>query len=103
MHQGCLVALAWGFSCPGGLGQLGISVLFWLLIMAHFQGTKFSLVGNLSCALSAPVSFMWCSQEPCLHEAVEITKGFHPLGAGTFTRSRAVVSQKKTFVVAKGW
>lgn len=47
----------WGVSCPGGLGQLGISVLFWLLNMAHFQGTTFCLLGNLFCALSTPRLF----------------------------------------------
>lgn len=77
---------------------------FWLLYLAHFQGTKFFFFwGTFLVPSPPPDSFVWCSQEPGLHEAGEITKGFHSLGPGTFTHNRAVVSQKKTFVVAKGW
>lgn len=104
MHQGCLVALHMGLLLPRWFRTAWhLSVI---LASQHGPFPGHNVLSSWEpflCPLHAPVSFMCCSQEPGLHEAGEITKGFHPLGPGTFTHSRAVVSQKKTFVVAQGW
>lgn len=94
----------WSFSRPAGLGHFGISVSFWLLTTAHFQDTKFSLVGNFP--VPSPPPSLSCGVQRslvCMKEGKSPQAFIHPLGPGTFTPSGAAVSQKKTFVVAQGW
>lgn len=74
----CLVALHMVLLLPSWFGTLWHLSVILASHHSPFPGHKVFSGWELSCALSAPVPFMWCSEEPRLHEGGEITTGFHP-------------------------